>query len=88
MITMDSIREDFMTLWQTLGLSTWKFDHLERAFAGFAFEIVRYQTQDDVSSEDRDRAWSLLETMQVQYDAIMGYRAGENIIKIIKNHTQ
>ena len=88
MITLDSIRKDFMTLWHMLGLTTSKHDQLERALSGLVFEIVRYQTQDETSDNDKEEAWTLLDTMRIQYDAVMGYRAAEDIMNIIKNHTQ
>ena len=82
-ITQDQINDDFMKLWKMLSDSRVETEYLPRAFKGLVFQIVRYQLQDE-AQEDKDRMWTLLETMQIQYDANMGWRAAQDIIDLIK----
>jgi len=86
MITLKAIQDDFMTLWHMLGSTAVETELLPKAFEGLAFMVVRYQTQVDVSDEDKERAWTLLETMQIQYDAVMGWRMAQDVIDIIRRH--
>ena len=90
-ITLDNINTDFMTLWRMLGTTHAETEYLQRAFEGLAFMVVRYQTQPATSDKDKERAWTLLETMQIQYDAVMavmGWRMSQDIIDIVLRHVQ
>jgi len=85
-ITQDQIREDFMTLWNMLSDRTVETEILQKAFRDLLSQIVRYQSQKETQA-DKDRMWSLIETMQIQYDACLGFRAAKDIIDIVEqNH--
>ncbi|MCK5020184.1 MAG: hypothetical protein KAS32_24310 [Candidatus Peribacteraceae bacterium] len=85
MLTIDQIQKDFRILLLMLLTDSTPASDLEKTFRGFAAKVIRYSVQETADAQATERAWTLLNTISIRYDAALGYLKAQEVVDSIQS---